>query len=482
MIGSAPSSAGRLDRLVDRILDRHRLLAGGDAVLVGVSGGPDSVALLLLLAERAPARGVRLGIAHLNHGLRAEADRDEAFVGSLAAEVRLPLHVRRADVRAYGRRRGLSLEEAGRALRYAFLEEVLAAHGYTKIALGHHADDNAETLLLNLLRGSGPVGLAGIPAVRGDRYIRPLLMAHRTDIEAYLAARGVRAVNDATNTAERFLRNRIRHRLIPQLERDYHPQVSSVLGRTGLILQAEEEWLETVIDPIYAEAVTGTGAGWVGLNAATLGRMPTAAARRVIRRAIRHAKGDLRRIRFDHVEGVLALTQRGAGAGPLYLPGTVRVRRRDETIVVGTGAAGAADRDPALLPDFAYPLTGCGTLSIRETGDLLVLTEVPVAGLPVPWPSDPSQAYMNLDAVGFPLVVRNFRPGDRFAPLGATGTQKLKKYFSDHKVDRAERRRCPLLIGGGRILWVAGHRLDRSAAVTPQTRRVLKVELRVAKW
>lgn len=475
MIGAASAPAGRLDRLVDRFMDRHRLMNRGDAILVAVSGGPDSVALLLLLAERAPGRGVRLGIAHLNHGLRAEADRDEAFVGNLAAERQLPLHVRRADVRAYGRRHRLSLEEAGRALRYGFLEEILAAHGYTQIALGHQADDNAETLLLNLLRGSGPLGLAGIPAVRGGRYIRPLLTARRTDIEAYLAARGVAAAADATNAAERFLRNRVRHRLIPLLERDYHPQVSRVLGRTGLILQAEEEWLETLIDPIYADTLTETGAGWVGLDAAALGRMPAAAARRVIRRAVRHAKRDLRRIGFDHIERVWALAQRGADAGPLHLPGGIRVFRRSGTIAVGTDTCA-----PPLPPDFAYSLAGGGTLDIRETGEVLVLSEVPLDAVPVPWPSDPAHAYMDLEAVGFPLVVRNFRPGDRFAPLGAAGTQKLKKYFSDHKIDRAERRRSPLLIGGGRILWVAGHRLDRSVAVTPQTRRVLKGERRVA--
>ncbi len=479
MSGAASSPAGRLDRLVDRLVDQHRLLSGGEAVLVGVSGGPDSVALLLLLAERAPGRGVRLGIAHLHHGLRPEADRDEEFVRRLAVELRLPVHVRRADVRAHRQRHRLSLEEAARALRYAFLEDVLAAHGYTKIALGHHADDNAETLLLNLLRGSGPLGLAGIPAVRDNRYIRPLLMAQRADIEAYLAARGIQAVNDASNVAETFRRNRIRHRLIPQLERDYHPQVRRVLGRTSLILQAEEEWLEALIDPIYENALVDAGAGWVGLSAASLRRMPAAAGRRVIRRALRHAKGDLRRIGFDHVERVRALAQRPA-AGPLHLPGGVRVRSRDETIAVWVGEAAAAGRDPAPPPDFAYPLAGCGALRIRETGDELVLAEVAVEAIPAPWPADPRQAYMDIDAVAFPLVVRNGRPGDRFAPLGTAGTQTLKKYFIDHKVDRAERRRCPLLLGGGRILWIAGHRLDRSAAVTPQTRRVIKAERRVA--
>ena len=177
---------GRLDRLVDEALTKYGLIAEGDSVLIGVSGGPDSVALVHLLLDRAPARRLHLGVAHLNHQLRDGADREEEFVRQLAGDIGLPFHGQRADVRAWQARHRLSLEEAGRQVRYAFFEEMCAANGYTKIALGHHADDNAETLLLHLLRGSGRLGLSGIPAIRAGITIRPLIFATRSDITEYL--------------------------------------------------------------------------------------------------------------------------------------------------------------------------------------------------------------------------------------------------------------------------------------------------------
>ncbi len=481
MIGCTAAPYSRLDRIVDRALQSHHLLDGGEAVLVGVSGGPDSVALLHLLADRAPGLGLRLAIAHLHHGLRPDADRDEQFVRRMALVLELPFYSRRADVRGRQRLRRLSLEEAARQVRYAFLEEIAARQGFAKIALGHHADDSAETLLLNLLRGSGRLGLGGIPAVRDGKIIRPLIMAQRADIMAYVAIRGLATVADVTNAEEIYLRNRIRGRLIPHLERNYHPKVRTVLGHTGLILRDEEEWLESLIDPMVNESLIADGDGGIALNASVLSRMHVAAARRVIRRAIRRVKGDLRRIEFEHVERIRALTHRVGDAGPLHLPDGVRVWRRGPRVRIAGGEDRAACGQLNPPPEYAYTVADCGTLSILETGDCLDLTAMSIDALPVPLPNGRQQAFLDLDAVRFPLVVRNFRPGDRFVPLGAPGTQKLKKFFSDHKVDRQERRKCPLLVSAGRILWVAGHRVDAGAAVTPQTRRVLKAERRLAK-
>lgn len=477
----ASAPIGRLERLVEQALQRYRLLREGEAVLVGVSGGPDSTALLHLLADRAPGMRLRLGIAHLHHGLRPEADQDEEFVRRMALARGLPFYSRRADVRGRQRQMRVSLEEAARQVRYAFLEEISAQQGYAKIALGHHADDSAETLLLNLLRGGGRLGLGGISAIREGKLIRPLILARRADIEAYNEARGIATVTDATNAETLHLRNRIRGRLIPHLERDYHPKVGSVLGRTGRILREEEEWLESLVGPMLDSALTDAGDGWVAMDASVLARMHAAAARRVLRRAIRQAKGDLRRIEFDHIERVLALAQRLGDAGPLHLPDRLRVWRRAARIEIAAGEGLPADRQPAPPPDYAYTIAGCGTLCIEETGECLELTETPLDAVAAPPALNPQQAFLDLEAVRFPLTLRNFRPGDRFAPLGAGGTQKLKKFFSDHKLDRLERRRCPILTSEGRILWVAGHRLDRRAAVTPLTRRVLKAERRLAK-
>jgi tRNA(Ile)-lysidine synthase len=478
--GSA--AVGGLDHLVDEALTKHGLIAEGDSVLIGVSGGPDSVALLHLLLDRASARRLQLGIAHLNHQLRDGADRDEEFVRQLAADLGLPFHGCRADVRAWQARCRLSLEEAARQVRYAFFEEVCAANGYAKIALGHHADDNAETLLLHLLRGSGRLGLSGIQAIRAGLFIRPLIFATRSDILDYLRSRAIPYVSDPTNTDGAFLRNRIRHRLIPELERDYHLGMRAILSRTALILRAEEEWLDSLVEPIYKSLLTAAGEGRVSLAASALGRLPLAAARRVVRKALIQVKHDLRRVAFAHVEQVLELARRATDAGPLHLPGRVHVRRKGDEIIVARAEGGGRGSLPDETPhDFEYRLDGCGSLTVAETGDCIRLSEVAVAAIPELAGNSPQTAYMDMAAVEFPLIVRNFRPGDRFSPLGTAGTQKLKKYFIDHKVDRTERRRCPLLISRGRLLWVAGHRLDNRAGLSRQTRRALKAELFLAK-
>ena len=476
------ATRGRLDRLVDEALTKYGLIAEGNSVLIGVSGGPDSVALLHLLLDRAPARRLHLGVAHLNHQLRDGAGRDEDFVRQLAAGLGLPFHGERADVRAWQARYRLSLEEAARQVRYAFFAEVCAVNGYAKIALGHHADDNAETLLLHLLRGSGRLGLSGIPAIRAGGTIRPLIFATRSDIADYLRIRKISYVSDPTNTDAAFLRNRIRHRLIPDLERDYHPGMRAILSRTALILRAEEEWLDSLVAPIYRSLLTAEVEGRVGLSAPALGRLPLAAARRVVRKALVQVKHDLRRVAFAHVERVLELVGRTTDTGPLHLPGRIHVRRQGDEIIFsraeGAGVLPLPDETPH---DFEYRLAGCGGLTIPETGDCIRLSEVAPAAVPELAGQSPLTAYMDMAAIEFPVTVRNFRPGDRFSPLGTAGTQKLKKYFIDHKVDRTERRRCPLLISRGRLLWVAGHRLDHRAGLSRQTRRVLKAELFLAK-
>jgi tRNA(Ile)-lysidine synthase len=469
--------AVRLEHLADETIARHGLIADGDSILVGVSGGPDSVALLHLLAARASADRLRLGVAHLDHGLRPESERDAGFVRTMAVGLGLDVYVERVEVAGLQRRWRLSLEEAARRARYDFFQNTAARHGYIKVALGHHADDNAETLLLNLLRGSGRLGLAGIRAIREGVYIRPLMRATRSDIEQYLRIRGLPFLTDRTNADTAILRNRIRHRLLPLLESDYRPGVRAVLSRTAELLADEEEWIEGLLSPVMARMTTSHGPGRLRLAAADFGRMPLAAARRIARTAVRRVQEDLRRLGFVHVEQIVHLSRRRGEAGPLHLPGDVRVRIEGAELVF--------ERRPALQAeppgDFEYTLSGCGVLLIRETGDRISLSEVPREAVADPKTAEPQTAFLDRDAVHFPVTVRNRRPGDRFAPLGAGGTQKLKKFFSDHRVPAAVRRCCPLLVSDGRILWVSGYRIDQQARVGQHTRSVLKAELSLAK-
>jgi tRNA(Ile)-lysidine synthase len=468
--------------LFDETVAREELIAAGDSILVGVSGGPDSVALLHLLQARARRYRLHLGVAHLDHCLREESGQDADFVQRMAADLGLLVHMEKVDVALLQRQRHLSLEEAARGARYDFFRRTAGQHGYAKVALGHHADDNAETLMLHLLRGSGRLGLGGIRPIRQGVYIRPLIRAARCDIANYLHIRQLAFIVDRTNTDSAMRRNRIRHRLIPLLESDYRPGVRAILSRTAEVLALEEEWLEGLLQPVFEGMITGRGPGRLTLDAAGLGGLPLAAARRIVRSALRLVQGHLGRIGFAHVEQIIHLSRKSGAAGPLHLPGNLRVQCEQAHLVF-------AWRDPGLgfeplrapSDDYEYSLPEFGELMIRETGDRIRVSAVPRDAVPDLKAADVRTAFLDRDAVPFPVTIRNRRPGDRFHPLGAGGSQKLKKFFGDHKVPVAERRRCPLLVSNGRIVWVAGHRIDHQARLDSLTSRVLKAEVFVAK-
>jgi tRNA(Ile)-lysidine synthase len=470
----------RLEQRFEETVARYGLIVRGDAVLAAVSGGPDSVALLHLLAERAAAWRLRLGVAHLDHGLREESARDAGFVRQLAENLALPLHTERVDVRDLQRRWHLSIEAAGRKARYRFFQATADYQGFNKVALAHHADDNAETLLLNLLRGSGRLGLGGMPPMRAGFIIRPLIRADRADILDYLRRRNLPALTDPSNRDNDFLRNRIRNHLIPLLEREYRPGVRAVLHRTAEALRDEEEWIESQIQPVLEQARVAGPPGQLALDAAALRGFAPAVQRRVVRAGLGRVQSDLGRIAFAHVEGILALVHRSGNGGPLHLPGGLRVERRGNILAIGRGGSGSAGPDPSPAEiDYSYQMERCGVVTLAETGDSIALTAVATESAD-PNAAGPRTAFLDAAAVEFPVTIRNFRPGDRFVPLGVEGTQKLKKFFIDHKVPRGQRRRCPLLVSRGRILWVAGYRISREARLNHQTRQVLRADLILA--
>lgn len=458
----------RLDSVFDQAVTRHGLIAPGDAVLVGVSGGPDSTALLHLLHARAERLRLRLGVGHLDHGLRPESAADAAAVARMASDLGLPYHLERADVDALRRRMRMSVETAAREARFDFFRRAAERHGYTRVALGHHAGDNAETLLLNLLRGSGRRGLGGIRPLRDGLYVRPLLRAHRSDIDAFLAARGLVSLSDRTNLDPSIRRNRIRHELIPLLEREYRPGALVALSRAAELLAEEDAWIDELAAPLLTRLLRSAAPGRLELEAAGFDRQPPAAQRRILRAALQRVHGGLRRVGFVHLED--------ARAGTRHLPDGLRVTRTGAAIVVERSVAPARPR-PDAPPQWEYRLPACGTLHIAETGEVLRVAETSPTGAAG---DDPFRVLLDADALVFPLTVRNRRPGDRFHPLGAPGSQTLKKFFIDHKVPAEERLRCPLLLSGDRIVWVAGHRVDERVRVRPETRRVLAAERSIA--
>jgi tRNA(Ile)-lysidine synthase len=483
----SPSSDAkkRILRVVDHTLHTHRMIQFGDAVLIGVSGGPDSVALIHILRALAPKYGLKLAIAHLNHGLRNNAsDSDQAFVATLAEKFQMPLHVERQDVRQYQKSRHLSVEEAARQVRYRFYRRIASKHGYHKVALGHHADDNAEQVLMAMLRGSGPLGLAGIPPLRSDHIIRPLINLRHGELLGFLASQNLDYIEDSSNRELQFLRNKIRSRLLPELQAEYNPKCVESLNRTATILFAEEKWIDDRIRPIFKQAVVLDDPDSLGLSLDRLNQEPIAAQRRLIRKALLKVKGNLRRITFTHIEAVLKLAQEGAAGGMLDLPDRIRVGQDQGCLLFSKSQQlprRTADGElHSAVFAYAYQLPGAGEILIKEAGLQIRFDEIPIEHVLDGYQTERQIAFMDRDKVSFPLVIRNFRPGDRFSPLGIRGRQKLKKYFIDHKISRTERMKCPIVLSRNKIIWVAGHRLDNAVKIDSQTRRLLKAELLLA--
>ncbi|KAF0220209.1 MAG: tRNA(Ile)-lysidine [Geobacteraceae bacterium] len=452
---------------VRKTIEAYRLFAPGDTVVVAVSGGADSVALLDILATLKDLR-LRLVVAHLNHRLRGEeSDGDEAFVRRLAERYGVPLEVKAVDVKELSRQRRLSLEEAGRVARYAFFDEVATTYRADSVALAHHADDQAETILMRLLRGAAATGLCGMwPKSRNGRYVRPLLGVTKEHIEGYLRRSGLSCRVDSTNTDTNFLRNRVRHELIPYLA-SYNPAVTERLVATAEVLAADELLLETLTDQAFARH-GATDTGKVALSGAGVREEPLGVRLRLYRRAILNVKGDLARIGFRHLTDIDRLTLSAKPHATLSLPDGVLVARSYGEVTFYL----AADELPFAPCEFF--LEGPGVYTLPGGGALVVEKRVSADQ----WEEAPrGVAYFDLDAAPFPWLVRNFRAGDRFSPLGMAGSKKVKDLFVDEKIPRDLRRRVPLLFSGENLLWVCGVRVAACARLTGMTKAVVRAEI-----
>ena len=470
-------------------VSRWGMLRRGDAVLVAVSGGPDSVALLHVLIELSADLGLRLGVAHLNHSLRGRAsDSDAAFVSTLAQKLNITCHTFKKDIQKLREKEGGNLEERSRRARYAFFEKTAAANGYRKIAIGHHADDSAELVLMNLLRGSGPGGIAGIAPVRGRSIVRPLIDVRRRDIIAYLQAGHISFVQDASNRDPGFLRNRIRNKLIPELCRNVNPRLPETLVRTAAIVREEEAWLQKIVAGMLDAATVESDGGQVILSAAYLSGLPVAALRRVLRTALERLKGDLRGITFAHVSGVADLLLKKHAGRERHLPGRILARRRKLELVITRENRPLRETSPGRPPeksvgfryDIAPPAGRTSTVLIEETGQKLLLSVLDRDEMPGVASAGQNCGFFDMEKLAFPLMLRRYQAGDRFTPLGLNGSQKVSKFFIDHKVAHRLRQTCPILLNRGRIVWVVGHRIDDHFKVGAATRRILKMELLLA--
>lgn len=471
--------------LVERVraaIRRHRLLDARSRVLVALSGGPDSVALLHVCRTLAAAGDLHLvGAAHLNHRLRPDADDDAAFCADLARTLGVPFEGGEADVAALAAARRVSVEAAAHDARYAFLRAAGARLGADRLALGHNLDDQAETVLLRLLRGAGARGLAGMHPRRGP-FIRPFLETGRAAIRDFLDERGLPFRTDPSNRDPTIPRNRIRAELLPLLAREYNPRIAHRLAQAAELAREQWDWVSIAATSLVADAVQGGDPEWrVATDA--IRRAHPAVARAVLQRVLEQAAGG-RPIAWAHVDLGLALCQPDA-AGQVDLPGQRLERRGRWLVLTSRRGAGTAD-DPRPGADgaahaFRYPLAIPGEAAVPESG-VLITAAIGRDGVPSPaLAGHRAVARLPLDGVaGATWAVRSWRPGDRIALPGGRGRKKLQDLFVDRKVPRAERRRLPIVVDDeDRVVWVPGHALGGDFRVTDPAQAVLVLTLRL---
>ncbi|MFO7295079.1 MAG: tRNA lysidine(34) synthetase TilS [Caldicoprobacter sp.] len=451
-------------------IHKYNMLLSGERVLVGISGGPDSVALLHVLKRIERDMGIEVYAAHVHHGIRGTvADQDAEFVAQLCQQWDVPLFVERANVPRLADEWGMTLEEAGRIVRYRFFDEVLQDIRGHKIALGHNRDDQAETILHHILRGTGMQGLQGIRPVRQNKIIRPLIEVSRAEIEEYCHQNGLDFRLDTTNQDVAYTRNRIRHELIPYIKQHFNPNIVDALVRMGTIIRDEEEFLQDYCRKEYDKLVRVSNQNQLRIDLQGFLMQPIAVRRRVLRMALRAMSGTLDNIGANHVEEVLDMASNCTTGAMLMLPSGIRVLKDYGDIVVWRGEL----RRP--VQPFEYPLDVPASVTVKECGIEVVAQRVPREEVSF---SSPWRVYIDGDVIVGRLRIRNRRQGDRFKPFGMEGTKKLKEYFIDRKVPRHERDGIPLVVDEKNIIWVVGLQIHDDYKITPMTRNVIQLEAR----
>lgn len=455
--------------LVQQVLHaikRTNLCRPDDRIIVAISGGADSVALLDLLVSLQDFP-LQLIIAHLNHQLRGtESDKDEAFVRNLALHYNLPFEIAHSDIQELSRQTGKSLEEAGREARYTFFEELRQRWQAATIAVAHHADDQAETFLLRLLRGAGTTGLAAMAPANHTKIIRPLLEITRQELRNYLAANNLTFREDASNTDQTFLRNRIRHELLPLLD-NYCPGISDRLATTAGLIGEDEELLSSYTASIFNQ-ISATGPNWAAMPRHELTQQPRALRQRLFRAAITAVLGDLKQFDCQHIKLLDNLLLRGKTGTSLNLPRGLIV------LLIAEQMLFAQHKLLDIAPPCSCVIEKQGSIDLGN-GLTLIIEHAPP---PVSWKDIPSSiTYVDPAQAPFPWQVRPASPGERLELLGMEGSSAIQDILTDMKIPKHLRPCLPLVCHNDRPLWLSGIRRTRHALIKDTLKQVVRITL-----
>jgi tRNA(Ile)-lysidine synthase len=472
-----------LEERVAGFVEKHRLAACGERLVVAVSGGADSTCLIHILAGLRERLDITLHIAHLDHGLRGEEGQADAdYVLRLAGRLGMPSTIGRADVKAYQKKHRLSLEEAAREVRYRFLSQTATEVGAGRIATGHTRDDQVETILMHLIRGTGTKGLTGLrpeSCLRIDgqviTIIRPLLDINRQETDDYCRENKLEPRLDSSNLSLSPLRNRIRQQLIPLLK-TYNPDIAAALLRTAANAASELDYLDGEMAGVRANVVGREGEAFT-LDKAGFSRLHPALRRHLLRAIIEELPGGLKDIETRHIEDILSMLDRPSGKR-INLPHGLAFTIEHDRFVIGRGVDGQS-----IIPPFSgeYPLNIPG--QTRLPGWVVEASVIEKAGAPDGWTTDPDVACLDFDKTGYTLIVRSPRPGDVFQPLGMDSPKKMNRFMIDSRIPHARRAGIPVVLtpgqgndSPGQIVWLVGYRINGRFKITPETKKILRLE------
>jgi tRNA(Ile)-lysidine synthase len=467
-------TADKLEEKVYRFIGKHKLFYPGEKVVVAVSGGADSVCLLYILNSLKSRLDISLHIAHLNHGLRSkESDNDARFVTRLAKKLGLPLTIRREGVAEYKKLKKYTLEEAAREKRYEFFADVTDKENAECVAVAHTRDDNVETILMHILRGSGIGGLRGLLPLSVLQFgeeqmainvIRPLLSLSREEVEEYCRSLKIKPRVDSSNKSITFTRNRIRLELIPQL-RTYNSRVDEALLRMAAIADEETKFLEEQAAHIWSEIAEEYGSA-IALDIKKMVHLPEIIQRQLLRWAIKYLRGSTKDIEAFHVEDMVKFITKPAGK-TLCLPQGLRLHTEHNKLILS--------RDDVEI----CPFPPMEQHIIKIPGD----TEVPGWMVKASILDNDRSSFegnfiarLDYEKAGKEMMVRSRRKGDFFQPLGMTQPKSLQKFMIDAKIPRNWRDHVPLLCNREQVLWIVGWRIDDRYKVLPDTRKILRLE------
>ncbi|SCY99839.1 tRNA lysidine(34) synthetase TilS [Alkaliphilus peptidifermentans] len=452
---------------IKKTIDKHQLIEIGDKIVVAVSGGPDSVCLLHILNELKETYDIKLYGAHLNHNFRGiEAQKDAQYVAKLCEDLKIMCFIKSIDVTQHAKEHGYTLEEAGRILRYQFFDEVSEKVGAHKISVAHNLNDQAETLLMRMLRGTGIQGLTAIHH-RRDKIIRPLLDVNRNDIEEYCKIHGLAPRIDHTNLQPIYHRNKIRLELIPSLE-EYNPNITETLAKTAELLKMDSDFIDLQANDIYNLLIKKDKVNRLTFPIHGINKLHPSLLTRILRLAAEDLVGKREVLEYKHIQSLTELIQKDVTGKRVELPMGITVFTNYEKLVFTTEKEGNKLSFSYFLKDDTFTdipeIDGRIGYYIIKRDQLLDI------------PKDIYKKAFDWDKIKGKLIVRNRRDGDRFWPLGMNGTKKLKDLFIDYKVERYNRDRIPLLCDEDEIIWVIGYRISDLFKVTKATERILIIE------